>query len=504
MPTSCSQKICLLVGTSESYRHIFHFLLPALKLQGVDCCVISTNFHDEVASLCAEVGVPVLRDLPYNPPRTWASRAFQFLAFSIWGNEYPNSTRSVFEKQILLTRVSRFLARWRCFSRSIQNFEEGVGIIFSFLEKLPLIYKLFSIFVEGGCKALLSQWIGGLVGCLGLTAERCKVYSAWLDRKSGAESFWNDQKPSWLVMEAGAHNIVYASAAVRANIKVALYVPSWDRIPKHGPQESVFKHLFVWGPMIRRQALEFLKLDNQQITEVGGLAFDAYVHNKEITSREAFCEMHGIPVERKIIFYAIGQGRYARICYPIVRLIHEVISENDFPFDCHIIARDYPMVGERSRAEQAVPATRFSMQVPTGQQDFNQRGWKMDGDLKLRHSTFVHCDVAVVPVGSALIDAMVLGKPVVMAYFDAEPIPSYESSRHFLEAVHCKYAIQILGLSVAKSKAELREAVVEALTQPESKASERVASIKDIMGWVPDGRSHERLSQGIKDILSRP
>ena len=58
-------------------------------------------------------------------------------------------------------------------------------------------------------------------------------------------------------------------------------VRTWDHLTKNGPVINGLDEYWVWNPIMREELINFHKVNENKIYEVGSPQFDYYLNNKE-------------------------------------------------------------------------------------------------------------------------------------------------------------------------------------------------------------------------------
>jgi hypothetical protein len=276
----------------------------------------------------------------------------------------------------------------------------------------------------------------------------------------------------------------------RRGIPLILDIPNWDQASSKGPMTVLPDHVFVWSDFIKKDFCEIHHFPPERVRTIGVLQFDYYFQGNKPLSREEFCKIHNIPVESKIVLYAYGQPPGIRACGPFVKEIIDIIGDNKQGFRCHLIFRASPRVPFPTMLNDE---PNISIQHPSGHESPDGLGWiSSPNEDRMRMSTLMHSDVVINIFSTMMLDALCLRRPVInIGYVCGATEDQPNLMERFFKYTHLSAVMKSSGTWIPRNRAELGQAIKEALTAPASHGSAAQELLQEICG-PSDGKSYLR------------
>ena len=263
-----------------------------------------------------------------------------------------------------------------------------------------------------------------------------------------------------LVMDQSPQvDIIKSAQALR--VPAALCVGSWDHLTTKGLMRIRPDLVAVWNEQQREEAVRFHRIAADSVVVTGAQPFDRWFDRKPRRSREEFCRMVGLPVDRPIVLFV---GSTASISHPDAetifvrewagRLRAELTTRH---LDASILIRPHPYNSEHwaeadlSGIDNAAVFPRYAAN-PVNEDD------RADYFDTLYHSA------AVVGINtSAMIEAAIVGR-TVHTILDPAFATTQEGTIHF------RYLLPTNGgfLRVASSLDEHVGQVADTLHDPDA------------------------------------
>lgn len=276
----------------------------------------------------------------------------------------------------------------------------------------------------------------------------------------------------------------------RRGIPLILDMPNWDQASSKGPMTVLPDHVFVWSEFIKKDFCEIHHFSPERVHPIGVLQFDWYFQGNQTLTREEFCRLHHIDPAAKIVLYAYGQPPGIKACDPFVNEILGIIGDNQLGFPCHLIFRASPRVAFPSALRERKGIT---VQHPLGHEAPDRIGWIPSAEEdRMRMSTLLHSDVVINIFSTMCLDALCLRKPVINIGYVCgrdESLPNL--MERFFTYTHVIPVIRSSATWIPRNRAELDQALSEALRKPESRQDTARELLQEICGPA-DGKSYLR------------
>lgn len=219
------------------------------------------------------------------------------------------------------------------------------------------------------------------------------------------EEFLRAEQPDLLMVtplvNLGSYQADYVKSARALGIPVVFPVFSWDNLSTKGLIHVHPDRVIVWNEVQRREAVEMHGVPSERIVVTGAPRFDEFFAMSPQTTRERFCEIHGLDPAQPIVVYLCSSEFVAGSEVDFVRRwIGEVRQSADLQ-SCNILIRPHPRLSKPWR-DFTPPDARVAVALPQA----------MNADPSLFDT--VHHSAAVVGLNtSAQLEAGILGRPVL-------------------------------------------------------------------------------------------
>ena len=281
--------------------------------------------------------------------------------------------------------------------------------------------------------------------------------------------------------------------ARRRGVRSMAIDASWDNFTNKLIPVRQVDRLVVWNDIMKEQAVTLHGYDPEAIRVAGAPQFDP--HFRVRTPRAEFFKRIGAdPSRRLIALTTTPRSLYTHHDYVLramVKAMHDGRLQN-----AQVLVRLHPRDEfDAYREFTAVPNViiekpfRDSVKVADGLAiDVMPENQKHLGD------TLCHADVVVNVASTISIEACIFGTPVVNICFDgAEESPYVRSARRYYSFTHYVNITSRNAVRVARSPAELVDAVAAYLANPSLDAAGRKQVVLDQCQFT-DGRSAERVA----------
>jgi hypothetical protein len=204
-----------------------------------------------------------------------------------------------------------------------------------------------------------------------------------------------------------SHQVWWVRAAASRRIPTVFCVHSWDNLSSKGTFHEVPAGVFVWNEAQRQEAIALHGVNPALCTVTGATAFDHWFESRPAVSRQAFLTELGLDPAGPVILYLCSSRFIAR---RERRWIHKWIralrrSSHERLRSANVIIRPHPeQYGDWRDWAPRPLVTVF----PTD----GENPIESESRLRYFHSLH-HADVVVGLNSSSMIEASILGKPVL-------------------------------------------------------------------------------------------
>ena len=336
-----------------------------------------------------------------------------------------------------------------------------------------------------------------------------KSLLAWFDSKLFSNSDYNElfsnYSPDFIFVTYPFSFYTYPILrhAHKFQIPTLGYVPSWDNLTSKWEVPVKLNKLLVWNDIMKQEALNFLGYSDDCVSITGVPQFDIHSDSSIITNRGEFLQSLQGDKSKKILLYATGTSQLSDSEPFIVKMIYDMIQNNQFDYPCQLLLRVHPR-RSLSDFKDLFDKPNVLIQTPGKQsKDFKDSGyvWKSDlGDYSILSNTLFHADVMINVASTITIESCLFDTPVVNIGFDANLDLDFNRSvkRHF-QYSHYIDIVESKGVKIANSEKELNEFINRYLNDSTLDSAGR-NQIVDNQCSFRDGKSSDRLLRYIIDF----
>lgn len=273
--------------------------------------------------------------------------------------------------------------------------------------------------------------------------------------------------------------------ARRRGVRTVGMVRSWDNVTSKTLLTFIPAHMIAGSMRIKAELVRYGDVPPERIAVVGIPHYDRYTAEGR-TPRAEFFQALGLDPKRKTILFTPPSDRYVQQD-PVTPIVLRTLEQAD----AEVLVRT-SLVGKIELGGYAPPKS-VVFDQPSNSPDFAEVHLSREADRHLADSIF-HADVVITWASTMIIDAAVFGKPIVLVGFDAEERPYAKSIQQYYDYDHQRRIIDLGGVRLAKSPAELLEAVTAYLRDPNRDAAGRKRITDEYCGAL-DGKAGERLGR---------
>lgn len=345
-----------------------------------------------------------------------------------------------------------------------------------------------------------------LIGCLGLKAEHVVAFSERFGADEDFRKILEEEKPDAVVYSCYFDRVVPAlREAKRKNIKVIFSVSSWDHLTTKGPILIRPDEIFTWSEEMAAEVVQYHRYPRERVSITGALYMDICTSTDQVIPREKFCEMMGIPSDRKIILYALGNRYVEYLNAFFIRRIYQLIEKNEFDVPCFLIARANPKdPGQHYKEFDGLP--NMLVQYPEHLNRFNPHSGRrlhVKEDDIVRISAIYHSDMILCTTSTIIFDGALMDKPIINIMYDAEPnLPEKHSARRYFKFQHSQSVLEEGGAKVVESEEALIGAIKTYLKHPEEDRDGRKRLLGRVITFL-DGSSARRWAENFERFLQK-
>ena len=254
-----------------------------------------------------------------------------------------------------------------------------------------------------------------------------------------------NEKPD-IIMHPSILQGYYVNELLRFYISNKTIVPliflmnSWDNPSAKALCTGKPSKLVVWGKQSKKHAIEYMKINPEDIECFGAAQFEVY-KTKTKLNRIQLCNLFNVEKNKKIILYA-GSGHGSYETY-YLKLLDKYIENNFLP-NCQVIYRPHPWRGGLAEGEEDFLSLNFKNIVmdPTmieyyKSQIRNPTGQMFLADYKVSRDLLTLVDAVISPLSTMLVESILNGKPILMFFPNEAEGKGWEiDSIHFAEFIN--------------------------------------------------------------------
>ena len=290
--------------------------------------------------------------------------------------------------------------------------------------------------------------------------------------------------------------------AKRGGIRTAGMILSWDNLYSKTFLRVYPDTLLAHTSRVADQALMYGDYPAEQITLIGIPQYDRYMRKSDVVPRKEFIRWLGGDPNKRLIVYAVSGKAGLHIDLEIVEAIHYAIEKKEITYPAQVLFRPYPRYDATEEQIKRLQ-NRYGMLVKPSMAHVGKGkdSWEFDEQsLWLLSNTLAHADVVIVMYSTFFIEAAIFDKPLIAAAFDKEPRSYWHSARRFFEWDHLRELGEFGGITYARSREELINAINLSFENP-SHLHEGRRRMVETQCQYTDGKSAERLANELLKLL---
>lgn len=298
------------------------------------------------------------------------------------------------------------------------------------------------------------------------------------------------------------YDLLFIESALRKNVRTIGMVRSWDN--------NVSKLLL---PFIPTQILTQNEIQRNELKTVQGIPLNTatpigipyyeYYNQYTPTGRELFMESLGIPSDSKLILFSPAGSKFIDHDWQFCKIIKEAIENKTLPHNTHVIVRCHP--GNPCDLSLFTQDEHFTIERPGIIIDKTRGNKGAELDM---HATnhlideIVHADVVVNILSSIVLDAAIMGTPVVTPQFEGleNEVSFLKSVKRFQTEENMAMLLQIWKGSRPRTQQDF---VYELQRVLSGDTATDILALKRIRDNYYNQQSNETATRRLHNILSR-
>jgi hypothetical protein len=300
-------------------------------------------------------------------------------------------------------------------------------------------------------------------------------YLQLLQEDKPCHVFFTHQRPSYLAP--------FLYAAIQSKISASTFIFSWDNLASKGRMLGTFDYFLVWSELMKSELLNFYpKVKAEDVKVVGTPQFEPYVMNKYKTEKQDFYNKFNLDMRLKTICFSCADSSIGQNDPVVISAIALALRENKIEKPCQFLVRTSP-------AEEATRFAAVKKEFPEILWDhpkwlltrenhaeiWSQRVPREEDIMDLR-AVLEYVDLNINMCSTMSLDFMLFDKPVINTVFGNLENGLYDDQR-FLNYDHYKKVVDSESVTIATTAAELITQINAALSNPQTRATQRKAMI---------------------------
>ncbi len=226
------------------------------------------------------------------------------------------------------------------------------------------------------------------------------------------------------------------------SIPLIFLMNSWDNPSAKAFCSGSPSKLVVWGEQSKNHAIEYMKMNPQNIECFGAAQFEIYKQETKFT-RQELCDFFKVDKSKRIILYAgAGHGKYESL---YLELLDSYIKNGALP-NCHVIYRPHPWRGGLGEGERDF----FSLNLQNITMDPTMSDYYRKDIEKPSNNMFLTdyrntrdllslVDCVISPLSTMLVESIINGKPILMFFPERQYSSDFAIDEiHFAEFLKIK------------------------------------------------------------------
>ena len=278
--------------------------------------------------------------------------------------------------------------------------------------------------------------------------------------------------------------------AARRGINTAAVIVGWDNPSSYSISGAPVNWVNCWSEIQKQELIEGEDWDPQRV-HVGGIpSYDGYFKRQWLMSKEDYFKLHHLDPQRKLIGYACSFITFSPN-YQNIEALARLVADDSLAEPSQLLIRLHPnhflneplFADERERVFQLarkLPHIHVVEPVPLG----GELGYYSGEDMPEKTSMMAYSDVFSTVYSTMVVEAAIHDRPIVSACIDSPG--GWNKPGRFSLALseigewptHQRFRLAGAG-RVAYNEIELRQAINDYLTDPQTDHQRRQTFIAD-------------------------
>lgn len=300
-------------------------------------------------------------------------------------------------------------------------------------------------------------------------------------------------------------------SARKLGIPTVIHLLSWDNISCKGYFPALADYYIAWGAVMKEEFMSYYGIEADRIFTCGVPHFDQHRSFREMLNRGLssadiagdYLEALGLDREKPYLFIALSSPVFCPRGIDVAEWLAAQVQQNSYGEDMQLIVRPHPQNVQSKMADfswlprlEALRGKRVAVDYPDLVE--SELPWSMKAEDMRRLSALLAGASITLNFGSTVtIDALMVGRPVVISAFDGEErLPWWQSARRQMDYAYFQKLIEMGGAKVAYDYVALDSYIKHYLRWPEADRAAREYALRQECG-EPDGRATERVVKAL-------
>ncbi len=306
-------------------------------------------------------------------------------------------------------------------------------------------------------------------------------------------------------------------AAQRLGITTVIHLLSWDNITCKGYFPALADYYIAWGEIMKEEFLAYYGMPEDRVFPCGVPHFDAHIPFRKKLDEEGhspalaspFLEALGLKKERPYLFMALSSPVFCPRGMDVAEWLAKRVEEGIYGEEMQLVVRPHPQNVQSKMADfswlprlRALESERVAVDYPDLVE--SELPWSMQAKDMQRLSALLAGAAVTINFGSTVsIDALMVGRPVIIAAFDGdEQLPWWQSARRQMDYGYYKKLIDMGGVKVAYDYDQFDKWIRAYLAAPEADRDAREYALRRECG-EPDGHATDRVAEVLSTLVER-
>lgn len=283
--------------------------------------------------------------------------------------------------------------------------------------------------------------------------------------------------------------------AKRRDVKTVGMVRSWDNLTSKGIIRAVPDKLLVHNEIIKREAMKYNFIQEENIAIIGIPHYDYYLKAK-VEAREVFFKKNKFDPKKPLILFSPIGDRYIH-----KNVLDKEVLETLSLLDANILVRLPPCDVVNFEGLKDGKARIVFDRTGLGFEGYGVKANEISrADEERLINSLYHCDLVVTGHSTMVVDASVFNKPIIIIYFNSKSGVYWESVRRYYDCEYYRPILESGGIELAHNPEELLTLVDRYFKNPKLHSEGRKKIISEQVKFL-DGRSARRLFQALMSLV---